>query len=323
MWIPSSSPIDVAAHVRVPAARLVAEVDSGFQQLFQACLWHCVISLVDDALPSPLAGPGSCAGQAPSRCGGVGLEVPGDCRERAEPRRSGAAGGVQRGSKIRRQLGYELQRPRRRRVDEGEPVSVEELALQAVPAGAAVGGIAERGDGRLPRSERGSGGCGRSLGVPPGSVSAVSSSSTVKWVRASRDAAPETAIRWRCREARPIGASIVPVREPIRPAASARYMRSTSRRWTAACSAAWVSSSRATTSRPLVSLSRRWTMPGRSGSSPPPRISASSPTRVGPRCEGAGMDDEPGGLVDHRQVPRRGGRREARSLTPSPSLRRR
>ena len=31
---------DEAAHVRVPAARLVAEVDSGLEQLFQACLWH-------------------------------------------------------------------------------------------------------------------------------------------------------------------------------------------------------------------------------------------------------------------------------------------
>ena len=40
----------------------------------------------------------------------------------------------------------------------------------------------------------------------------------MKWVRASREAAPETAIRWRCREARPIGASIVPVREASLPA---------------------------------------------------------------------------------------------------------
>ena len=31
---------DVAAHVRVPAPGLVAEVDSGLQQLFEACLWH-------------------------------------------------------------------------------------------------------------------------------------------------------------------------------------------------------------------------------------------------------------------------------------------
>jgi hypothetical protein len=30
----------VAAHVRVPAPGLVAEVDSGLQQLFEACLWH-------------------------------------------------------------------------------------------------------------------------------------------------------------------------------------------------------------------------------------------------------------------------------------------
>ena len=31
---------DVAAHVRVPATGLMAEVDSGLQQLFEACLWH-------------------------------------------------------------------------------------------------------------------------------------------------------------------------------------------------------------------------------------------------------------------------------------------
>src|SRR5258705_210446 len=65
-------------------------------------------------------------------------------------------------------------------------------------------------------------------------------------------------------------------------------MRSTSRRWTCACSAAWACSLRATTSRPLVPLSSRWTMPGRSGSAPPPSRSPSSSTRVGPLCEGPG-----------------------------------
>jgi len=28
------------AHVRVPATRLMAEVNSGLEQLFEACLWH-------------------------------------------------------------------------------------------------------------------------------------------------------------------------------------------------------------------------------------------------------------------------------------------
>ena len=48
---------DEAAHVRVPATRLVAEVDSGLEQLFEACLWHGEVSLVvGEALPPPLAG---------------------------------------------------------------------------------------------------------------------------------------------------------------------------------------------------------------------------------------------------------------------------
>src|SRR6476469_2321719 len=73
-------------------------------------------------------------------------------------------------------------------------------------------------------------------------------------------------------------------------------IRSTSRRWTCACRAPWVSSLRATTSRPLVSLSRRWTMPGRSASFPPPSMSPSSLTNVGPVCEGAGWTTRPAGL---------------------------
>src|SRR4029077_8879003 len=35
--------VDEAAHVRVPAARLVAEVDSGLEQFFQACLRHAFL----------------------------------------------------------------------------------------------------------------------------------------------------------------------------------------------------------------------------------------------------------------------------------------
>src|SRR5215207_586275 len=73
-------------------------------------------------------------------------------------------------------------------------------------------------------------------------------------------------------------------------------MRSTSRARTCSCSAAWASSSRATTSSPLVPLSSRWTIPGRSGSLPPPRISASSLTSVGPWWEGAGWTTRPAGL---------------------------
>ena len=104
---------------------------------------------------------------------------------------------------------------------EGEPVGVQELALQAVAPRAAVGGVA--GQGMPDRGEMGA-----DLVRAPGLQARLQVGlggeqlQHLKWVRASREAAPETAIRWRWREARPIGASIVPVREARRPPASAR-----------------------------------------------------------------------------------------------------
>ena len=46
MWIPLALAVDEAAHLGVPAARLVAEVHSGLQQLLDANGSHCPVSLV-------------------------------------------------------------------------------------------------------------------------------------------------------------------------------------------------------------------------------------------------------------------------------------
>src|SRR5262249_3938156 len=78
-----------------------------------------------------------------------------------------------------------------------------------------------------------------------------------------------------------------------------------------------VASSRATTSRPLVPLSSRWTIPGRAGSAPPPRIPASSSTRVVPACEGAGWTTRPAGLST---TARESSRWTMRSCSATPGL---
>ena len=78
MWIPSQLAEDVAAHVRVPATRLVAEVDSGLQQLLEACLGLSPESDIDApfgsgiALPRRFRGPGCVVlpGRAPFARGG-------------------------------------------------------------------------------------------------------------------------------------------------------------------------------------------------------------------------------------------------------------
>ena len=131
---------DVAAHVRVPAARLVAEVDSGLQQLFEACLWHVEISLVCGESPPPL--PGTRPGR-PVRirvgCDGGRFE-PADCSAEAALRRPRAAS-----SAAARSAGSseaKLSALAARRVGEGEPVGVQELALEAVALLAAVGRVA-------------------------------------------------------------------------------------------------------------------------------------------------------------------------------------
>ena len=87
-----------------------------------------------------------------------------------------------------------------------------------------------------------------------------------------------------------------PMRDGGRPSTSARYSRVIARRCSAAFSARWVGSSRATTSSPDVSRSRRCTIPGRSASSPPPARPASAWTSVPVACPRAGWTTTPAGL---------------------------
>ena len=134
---------DVAAHVRVPAARLVAEVDSGLQQLLEACLGHLVNLLGFWAnRPPPLPGPGhlrpgrirfgSGGGWFPSRRIVEGSAARRRGRPRAPPARSGGSSEAK------------LEPLAAHRMGEGEPVGVQELALEPVAAVAAVGRVAEQ-----------------------------------------------------------------------------------------------------------------------------------------------------------------------------------
>ena len=81
-----------------------------------------------------------------------------------------------------------------------------------------------------------------------------------------------------------------------------------SRSWAANSldSAWWARSFLATTMTPDVSLSRRWTMPGRRTPPMPDRLSpqwaSRALTRVLVGIAGRGMDDQPGRLVQHQQV---------------------
>ena len=159
------------------------------------------------------------AGQDPGRFERGSVSDAHDCRAGAATAAWAASSAAR---EVRRQRRGEARaRSPLARVLEGEAVGVEELALEAVARGAAVGRVAgqrvaDRGEvgadlvgaaGLQPRLQ---------VGLPRQQLQ------HLKWVRAWREAAPETAIRWRWRAARPIGASIVPVREASRPPASAR-----------------------------------------------------------------------------------------------------
>ena len=93
--------------------------------------------------------------------------------------------------------------------------------------------------------------------------------------------------------------------------------------------AAWVSSSLVATRTPVVSLSSRCTIPGRSSPPMPGEVGAvgrSALTSVPDGVPGRGMDDQPGRLVDGDEVARpRRGRRAAcprRRARPAPARRR-
>ena len=200
MWIPSQLAEDEAAHVRVPAARLVAEVDSGLEQFFEACLRHVVLLGFGCVLPRPTRRDPATwlSGRIRSAATGVGFWNR-DCRGRGRAARAPRLLGARRlqsGLEVGRERRAEARAARRvQRVGEGEPVGVEELAPEAVAGRAAVGRCRRPAGGRWRRNGRGSGACGRSPGGPRGSSRSASSSSTSKWVRASREAAPDTAIR--------------------------------------------------------------------------------------------------------------------------------
>ena len=106
---------------------------------------------------------------------------------------------------------------------------------------------------------------------------------------------------------RPIGASIRPTAAATLPWTRARYVFLIRRALSWAISEAWAPSCLATMSSPLVSRSRRCTMPGRDDPGDPPVVRSARPSqervdeRVG-RVAGRGMDDQPRWLVDDEQV---------------------
>ena len=173
---------------------------------------------------------------------------------------------------------------------------MQELALEPVAAwrsrtrGRRRPGARSRGNGR------GSGACGRFRGARAAASWTGSASAVSKWVRASRGRSLSIERRVRTRRSRPSGASIVPVRDGGRPSTSARYSRTISRAASAAFSRRWASSLLATTSRPEVSRSSRWTIPGRHGSPPAAPRAASASERVAPRCGPAGWTTTPAGF---------------------------
>ena len=118
-----------------------------------------------------------------------------------------------------------------------------------------------------------------------------------KCVTAWRAARPSTDMRAEVLGSRPIGASMVPLRDGGRPCTSVTYSRSMRRARSMSESAVCAAGSRASTSRPVVSRSRRCTTPGRSGSSPPAMPCASRPwTSVASRRPEAGCVTSPAGL---------------------------
>ena len=190
-------------------------------------------------------------------------------------------------------------RPRspRERVREGEPRRVEELALEPELARPAVDRVAA--DRQVDRGE-----VDADLVRAPGLE------------RDAQERVPRQQLldlEVRDRLARRVGVERVPQRvAPVapdrgvdraaprpRPADDerevlARRARATGR---APASRRCASGERATTSRPEVSRSSRWTIPGRSGSSPPSTSCASRPcTSVPCACPGAGWTTSPAGL---------------------------
>ena len=202
--------MDEAAHLGVPAARLVAEVNAGLQQLRDSYVSHGLTPFVCDVVvPCADRGPGSSrlsalrAGPRSvlARVEGLieRLRIPRSARSSGAPSEVGGSGESH------------LHGLARDRMLEGQPRGVQELALEAEQAGGPVFGVA--GDRVSDRLQVDADLVG-APGVERRRSSEVlgSARSSVKWVRASRAPEPPTAIRVRIRGSRPIGASIVPVR---------------------------------------------------------------------------------------------------------------
>ena len=193
-----------------------------------------------------------------------------------------------------------------------------------------------RPGGRSRRGGRGSGASGRSRAARAGARAVGRSSSSSKCVTAARGVSVSSEWRSRSWRSRPIGASIVPRRDRGFPTTSARYSRVSARRRTSRCSPSYASCERATTSRPDVSRSRRWTIPGRS-SSPPCGAGGGKRLRErAARVPGRRVHDDAGRLVHDEEVlvlvrdrelgqrdgaaPRRPARRLDRDLLPTREL---
>ena len=315
---------DEAAHLGIPAARLVAEVDAGLQQLLDADLCGQVGSLVIAAgyARRPARGPGSIrrAGPRP-RSGGVGA---GTCAGRIEPRnktrrlgsrlavyfspvwpsgdwlpsaassaRRSSTGGLDSQveiSPVRGWLNISFAACRNCRVRPSPP------ALAAPVLRVARRPVADR---RQVRAD-----LVRAAGLEPARA-AVSWRAVARSTSKRVTAARAVAARRYHRAARAIAPDRRvdrPLSESGWPVTSARYSRAHLARLELLASAAWASSVFATTSSPDVSRSSRWTMPARSGSGPPAARPRSASASVAPRCPACRVGDQAGRLVDHHQV---------------------
>ena len=189
------------------------------------------------------------------------------------------------------------------RVVEREPRRVQELPFEAEVADDAVDRVAGRPGARSPRGGRGSGACAPSRAV-------TSSRARAPQQLHDLEARHRLARGRRVERVARLVAAVAADRRLDPPRARARRALRRARgsaarraaRRIASCSRSCASSERATTSRPEVSRSSRWTIPGRS-SSPPAASCVEQPVheRAG-RVPGARVDDDARRLVDDEQV---------------------
>ena len=223
----------------------------------------------------------------------------------------------------------ELERLAGHRVLEREPVGVEERAIEVDRRRAARRRRRRRRPGgRSPRGARGSGGCGRSRGGSRAGAH-VGFGERARVPR-TRCAAPCPSLRDRHAGAprgRPADRRVdrrraaLEVRPTRARRSAARRVRSTS------CSTrpSYAGCERATTSSPLVSRSRRCTMPGRSGVADAGDLRDTGRAARSPACRrvaGAGMHHEPGRLGAPRSRRRRRTRTSTATGVGPPAARR-